>query len=160
MRQCLQRENKCIVFYASPSVVESERRRAFHAVGRPLHQLTVADKAEVRVDDILYTQKTCSEVFSDGSSLQDSVAGLDSGRVNPLREPKLRVTVARWPGRGLVSLDNRRVWCFKDGVCFSSSLFRLLLWLVWCLDSWLVSWFVFGWLVGWLVGYTSLKTMG
>ena len=31
-----------------------------------------------------------------------------------LQEPMLRLRVVLWPGRGLVSIDKRRLWCFKE----------------------------------------------
>ena len=44
--------------------------------------------------------------FRDGSPLQNLVTDLASGSVDPLREPRLRLKVARWPGRGLVSIQS------------------------------------------------------
>ena len=66
---------------------------------------------EVKVTDLLYSQTSISDHFQDGSPIHRLVADLKSGTVHPLQLRPLRVI--DWPGRGLVTLDHRRVWCLK-----------------------------------------------
>ena len=37
-----------------------------------------------------------------------------ASRADPLKDVRLRLRVALWPDRGYVSIDNCRVWCFKE----------------------------------------------
>lgn len=67
----------------------------------------------IAVDDVRYTQASIAPTFSDGSPLQKLVDDLKNG-LDIMRTPGLRLTVLRWPGRGLYSVDNRRLWCFKQ----------------------------------------------
>ena len=68
------------------------------------------------VDSILFTQKHGSEVFGrgphQGYSLESLVDDLSAERVS-MTHPRLKIKVFSWPGRGLVSVDNRRLYCFK-----------------------------------------------
>ena len=68
----------------------------------------------LRADDVLYSQTSMSDRFSDGSLLSTLVRDLLSGNADLFRDERLCLTVADWPGRGLVSIDNRRLWCIKQ----------------------------------------------
>jgi len=64
------------------------------------------------VDDIFFTQNSISPYFRDGRRLETLIDDLCSGRAD-LGSDGLRIQVMEWPGRGFLSLDNRRVYCFK-----------------------------------------------
>ena len=82
--------------------------------GRTRLQLEWVGERLLDVDQLLYSQTSISQRFSDGRLLQNLIADPDFGRVDPLHCAALKLTVADWPGRGYVSLDNRRAWCLHQ----------------------------------------------
>ncbi|CAE8599589.1 unnamed protein product [Polarella glacialis] len=66
----------------------------------------------LNLNDVAYTQTSISERFRDGRPLTILIDALNSGRVS-LSHPQLRISVIDWPGRGLKSIDNRRLNCFR-----------------------------------------------
>lgn len=68
----------------------------------------------VRIADLLFTQPSISHRFTDRRPLGELVNDLNAGLVDPLTEPSLRLDVVLWPKRGLISLDNRRLWCLRE----------------------------------------------
>ena len=73
----------------------------------------------VRVDDLLYTQRECSDRFSDGREFQDLITALDSWQIDPTHMDFLSVDAfgKRCPATGVYairSLENRRLYCLKQ----------------------------------------------
>ncbi len=66
-----------------------------------------------RVNHVRYTQSSCSCVFRDGRSLEQSVADLVDGRVDALRDEWLTLDVVLLNGK-LYSVNNRRLYCLKQ----------------------------------------------
>ena len=53
------------------------------------------------VDDVLYSQRSVSEMFSDGCrSLSETLKELNMGRVDPLKHNNFKLLVADWFYRG------------------------------------------------------------
>ena len=42
------------------------------------------------------------------------VSDLRSGRVNHRSDKRMKINVMDWPGRGYISMDNRRLHCLKE----------------------------------------------
>ncbi len=52
------------------------------------------------------------EYFRNRQPLQSLVDDLVSGRADLMNDSRLRIQGMDWPQEGLISLDNRRMWCF------------------------------------------------
>merc|ERR1719362_1251428 len=68
---------------------------------------------QVLCNDVLYTQDHCSRVFTDGRSLEQLIDALLDDPELPLRDERLVINVVK-KGLALLSLDNRRLYCFKS----------------------------------------------
>jgi len=61
--------------------------------------------------DIRFTQDSISATFKDGSSVDDLINGLKSGKISPDDVPAIRI----FEKDGVIySLDNRRLYAFKE----------------------------------------------
>ena len=67
----------------------------------------------VNCSDILYTQDSCKNVFSDGTTLEEVVQQLTAKLRDPLHDPFFILDVVDWDGR-LFSVDNRRLYCLRQ----------------------------------------------
>lgn len=76
-------------------------------------QLEYLGIRSVNLNDVAWTQASIRDTFRDGRALSDLVRELNDGAVS-LSHPRLKIRVIDWPGRGLKSLDNRRLSCFKE----------------------------------------------
>ena len=65
-------------------------------------------------DDIRFSPDSIGSKFQNGEPLERLVADLRSGRVNHRTDSRLKIKVMEWPGRGPISMDNRRLHCLKQ----------------------------------------------
>ena len=63
--------------------------------------------------ELRFSQRSISGTFRDGRTLRMLVDDLKSRRVDPMKDPRMRLNVFRWPGRGDFSVDNRRLSCLQ-----------------------------------------------
>ena len=69
------------------------------------------------MDKLEYTQENIGRKFRCGSTLEDLIRDLESGKVDPLQHPNMRLEVVRKfvDGREIVySNDNIRLYCLKQ----------------------------------------------
>ena len=55
--------------------------------------------------------------FRNGEPLERLVTDLCSGQVDHRTDRRMRIKVMEWPGRGYISMDNRRLHCFQHANC-------------------------------------------
>merc|ERR1712224_916960 len=67
----------------------------------------------VTIDSVLQTHNDISGQFGNGKGFDELVIQLDNGFIDPLAVPFLKLDVFEWPGRGLYSINNRRLYCLK-----------------------------------------------
>ncbi|GAE90969.1 hypothetical protein JCM21531_4637 [Acetivibrio straminisolvens JCM 21531] len=74
-------------------------------------KMTEGTRSTLTSKDIRFTQDSISATFKDGSSVDDLINGLKSGKISPNDVPAIRI----FEKDGVIySLDNRRLYAFKE----------------------------------------------
>lgn len=68
-------------------------------------------KKDVKVNDIRFTQKSVKNTFSNGAIIDWTIYMLKEKKIEPKEMPLIRVG---WKDGHWKSIDNRRLYCFKQ----------------------------------------------
>ena len=77
-------------------------------------QLASLGEMQLGVDEVGWTQRSIGCQFRNQEPLEKLIYDLRRGCADPLSDSSLQIDVIKWPGRGYVSLDNRRMYCFWE----------------------------------------------
>jgi len=125
----IQQVMRCVEQSRSPEKQKLEELVSDMTLNDPGQRITAAKAAEawwdsslsisdgetklVRCDEIRFTQAACSSTFTDGRPLEELVHELLRDPEFALRDERLILDVVK-KGHALMSLDNRRLWCFHE----------------------------------------------